>query len=339
MSKLCMLAHTYDPEKHTDKKIDGYWISEKYDGIRGIWDGKNMKSRNGKIYTIPSFFRQQLRIMGTKLDGEIWFGLDTFDIASGAARRDVNDDEVWKNMTYMVFDTPDTDNTLQFEDRMRVLQDLFDDVKDHVPNIKLVKYRKFKSGEMNIGDELLKVENNGGEGLMLRRPKSLYVFDRSHDMLKVKSWVYKECEVVGYVEGTGRLEGMVGSLEVKSNDLENEEGEVNCVLFKIGSGLNDVQRFSGGPDDSWRKESVQKFINDSRIYFNKNIIKDEKKYKDLVHTVKNSKGREKIDALHKLNEVLSEIPIIGSIVTFRYKELTKNGIPKFPTFVGIRNYE
>jgi len=32
-------------------------------------------------------------------------------------------------------------------------------------------------------------------------------------------------------------------------------------------------------------------------------------------------------------------PGIGSLVTYRYQELTKDGIPRFPTFVAVRSYE
>ena len=32
-------------------------------------------------------------------------------------------------------------------------------------------------------------------------------------------------------------------------------------------------------------------------------------------------------------------PAIGSMVTFRYQELTENKIPRFPSFLGVRNYE
>jgi DNA ligase-1 len=30
-------------------------------------------------------------------------------------------------------------------------------------------------------------------------------------------------------------------------------------------------------------------------------------------------------------------PSIGSLITFRYQELTDGGIPRFPTFVRVRN--
>lgn len=29
-------------------------------------------------------------------------------------------------------------------------------------------------------------------------------------------------------------------------------------------------------------------------------------------------------------------PAIGAIVTFRYQELTKGGVPRFPSYVGVR---
>ncbi len=331
-----MLAHTYDPNKHD---VNGYWWSIKKDGVRGCWDGNKMYSRNGNEFTIPVFIKEQLEKIkdakGNKIpvEGEIWFGIDTFDIASGAARRNFNDDEIWKNMKFIIFDTPDEKNI--FEERINNIKKSIKKA-GYLPNIELIEYRKFDKTLTTIDKLLKEVEDLGEEGIMLRKPGSMYVFKRSHDMLKVKSFEYKECEVVGYIEGTGRLEGMVGSLEVKSEDLEGGEG---YVLFKIGSGLNDIQRFSGNPNDSWKKKTTQKFINDSRIGLGKNISKNDREYKNLVNIIKTSNGPKKIDALHKLNELYGVIPIIGSIVTFRYKELTKNGIPKFPTFVGVRDYE
>lgn len=32
-------------------------------------------------------------------------------------------------------------------------------------------------------------------------------------------------------------------------------------------------------------------------------------------------------------------PPLGSVVTYKYQELTSNGVPRFPVFVGIRDYE
>ncbi len=331
-----MLAHTYNPDKHN---VDGYWWSIKKDGVRGCWDGNKMYSRNGNEFTIPVFIREQLeKIKDTKgnnipVEGEIWFGIDTFDIASGAARRNFIDDEIWKNMEFIIFDTQDEKN--MFEERIDKIKKAIKNA-GHLPNIKLIEYKKFDITLTTIDRLLKEAEDLGEEGLILRKPGSMYVFKRSHDMLKVKSWIYKECEVVGYIEGTGRLEGLVGSLEVRCDNLEENEGH---TLFKIGSGLNDDQRFSGSPEDLWKKKTTQKFINDARKNIRKNVSMDDKLVKLLANKIRYSKGQEKINALHQLNELLLCVPIIGSIVTFRYKELTKNGVPKFPTFIGVRDYE
>jgi DNA ligase-1 len=43
-----MLAYTYDPDLHDPT---GWLMSEKLDGVRCYWNGKNMYTRNGnKIY-------------------------------------------------------------------------------------------------------------------------------------------------------------------------------------------------------------------------------------------------------------------------------------------------
>jgi DNA ligase-1 len=337
-----MLAHTYNEDKHIDI-VNGWWISEKYDGVRSVWNGEKMMSRNNKIYTIPGFIKSQLDSIRDpegnplKLDGEIWFGIDTFDIASGAARRDVNDDEVWKNMTYMVFDTPD--KKLKFEDRIELISNALAKA-GKIPNIKMVKHMKFNNTKTKIADELLKVENYGGEGIMLRRPKSMYVYKRSHDMLKVKSFIHKECEVVGYVTGTGRLTNLVGSLIVMSNQLGEEDLEEDeNVTFKIGSGLNDWQRSSNDPKNPWDLKETQVSIDKYRRSMETDSNKNDEIYKDLIKTIKTKKGKIMIDAMHDLNKLYGSVPCIGSIVTFRYKELTKTGVPKFPTFVGVRDYE
>jgi DNA ligase-1 len=131
--------------------------------------------------------------------------------------------------------------------------------------------------------ELKKIEDNKGEGLMLRKPKSMYEMKKSNCLLKVKSWKFDEAEVIGYDPGDGRLEGMVGSLVLKHETFGS---------FKVGTGLV----------DEIRKE-----------------LDNEKR-------VENKKKN-------------ANIPVFGDKITFRYKELTKNNIPKMPSYIGIRDYE
>ena len=45
-----MLAQSYEPETH---KCEGWLMSEKLDGVRCYWNGKNLYTRNGKSIYAP----------------------------------------------------------------------------------------------------------------------------------------------------------------------------------------------------------------------------------------------------------------------------------------------
>ena len=45
-------------------------MTEKYDGIRVLWNGSQFYSRQGNVIKIPSFIRSQLPRFS--LDGELW---------------------------------------------------------------------------------------------------------------------------------------------------------------------------------------------------------------------------------------------------------------------------
>ena len=51
-----MLAEVYRP----GMPLDDYWISEKYDGIRGYWDGKQLWTRSGELIAAPRWFTEAL---------------------------------------------------------------------------------------------------------------------------------------------------------------------------------------------------------------------------------------------------------------------------------------
>ena len=61
---------------------------------------------------------------------------------------------------------------------------------------------------MKIYGELLK---KGAEGVMLRCPGSPYDAKRSSHLLKVKPHFDDECKIIGYKEGTGKYQGMLGA--------------------------------------------------------------------------------------------------------------------------------
>lgn len=68
-----MLAHNYDPDQHD---CVGWLASEKLDGVRCYWNGRNLYTRNGNKTYAPEAWKDQLPKVA--LDGELWSGRDQF---------------------------------------------------------------------------------------------------------------------------------------------------------------------------------------------------------------------------------------------------------------------
>ena len=238
-----MLAHTYkdpktgkvkNPPKGTPEPPVGWWLSEKYDGYRAIWDGQEFRSRTGNIFETPDWFKEWLP-KDNALDGELFLGRDNFE-ACGVFRRKTADTEEWKKLdvTYQIFDSPTVKG--DFEERQKQIKQIIDKMckskKGKCP-LKLTKQTKVKSEEQvyNVFEELVK---KGAEGVMLRAPNSPYEPKRTAYLLKVKQFFDDECKIVGYKEGTGKYKDMLGAFECQMVKDKN-------VTFSI-SGMDDEIR-------------------------------------------------------------------------------------------------
>lgn len=238
--------------------LSGWWMSEKLDGVRAYWDGKQFLSRQGNLYHAPDWFVEGLPV--TPLDGELWIDRKSFQRTVSIARRQ-DKSEHWKDLKFVVFDAPALREP--FEIRMRQIREEI--LKQKPKFTQLLEHQLCRSLD-HLREELARVTNLGGEGLMLREPGSKYVAGRSTTLLKVKTFHDAEATVIGHEPGKGKHKGRLGALSVKL---------ASGVEFSIGTGFSDAQRASPPP--------------------------------------------------------------IGSIVTFRYQELSDSGVPRFPSFVAVRH--
>jgi len=55
---------------YKDQNITGWVMSEKLDGIRAYWNGKNLLTRSGKIIYAPKWFTKNYPPF--PIDGELW---------------------------------------------------------------------------------------------------------------------------------------------------------------------------------------------------------------------------------------------------------------------------
>lgn len=244
--KGVMLAHVYkdasgkvkNPPKGFPQAPNGWYLSEKYDGYRAVWDGKDFRSRNNNIFEAPKWFKDWLPA-GIALDGELFIGRGKFE-ECGIFRRKVPDDAEWRkfDVKYQIFDSPTAAGV--FENRQKFITDLIkkkcDCVKtgDKCPLI-LTKQTKVKDEAqvMKIYEDLVK---KGAEGVMLRSPASPYEAKRTAHLLKVKPSFDDECKIIGYKAGTGKYTGKLGAFKC-------ELVKDSKIKFDI-SGMNDAIRAS-----------------------------------------------------------------------------------------------
>jgi DNA ligase-1 len=280
-----------------------WWASEKWDGIRALWDGEKIISRGSgvgkpKVYTyIPEWFKLTLPA-GIALDGEIWIGRGLFQktsrlstIKPGKSYTEQQINDIWAGTTdppviFKVFDVPTEKDP--FEQRMNFLQTIVKDQKvcwdklsyngKKIFPIQFTEQVKIKSMEQLV-KLYTDLTSNGAEGIMLRAPGSPYETKRSKYMLKYKIKEDAECIIREYVLGEGRLRGLLGSIkcEIISN------GKPSGKFTNIGTGFNDLQR------ENYNVETSKEYIP------------------------------------------------IGSIVSFSYMEMTNDGVPRHPVFRGIRD--
>ena len=224
-----LLAHSWD--NHTD--LTGWWMSEKLDGVRAWWDGRQFLSRQGNVYHAPAWFTAGLP--SEPLDGELWLARKAFQRTVGIVRRHDQSDH-WRQISFVAFDAPAA--TGPFEARQALLQGMFRETS--VPYARLLQQDRC-TGIGHLQTELARIESLGGEGLMLRQPGSQYEAGRSTTLLKVKTFHDAEGRVVEHLPGRGRHAGRLGAVVVELP---------NGLTFSVGTGFTDSQRQNPPPVDS-----------------------------------------------------------------------------------------
>lgn len=235
-----------------------YLVSEKYDGVRALWDGKALRSRAGNVIAAPAWFI--VRLPKQSLDGELWIGRGQFENLSGAVRKTTPVDEEWRQIKYMIFELPDAPGT--FAERYEQIKQIV--AATNFPQLVAVEQFRLPDNAA-LKRKLAEVVGGGGEGLMLHRADALYVTGRNDALLKLKPLNDAEATVIGYVPGKGKYEGKMGALRVEMADGKR---------FQIGTGFTDAVR--------------------------------------------------------------ANPPAIGAVITFTYRGLTKNGLPRFASYLRIR---
>ena len=230
-------------------------VSEKYDGVRAIWDGRILRHRSGRPVSVPASFVTMLPADG--LDGELWLGRGRFDEVSAIVRRPEPRDAEWAAVRYMVFEMPGASGT--FAERAERIVDV---VARASPSSLVAVAQRPVPDRATLQRRLDAVVAGGGEGLVLHVASAPVAHGRNEVLMKLKPHLDAEAVVIGYRLGTGKYAGDVGALQVRTADGHR---------FFVGSGLSDALR--------------------------------------------------------------REPPSLGETITFRYRDLTSGGLPRFATYL------
>jgi DNA ligase 1 len=223
-----------------DKDPSGWWMSEKLDGLRARWDGKQFFSRNRNPFPVPSYFSKGFPSI--EMDGELWLGYHRFEETSSIVRNG-SEDRGWGQMTYRVFDIPNP-KLGSVEDRWAALKKAVSDA--NLPNLVFVPQIKCL-GQANADSMMQEILAKKGEGLMFRQPGSSYQEGRSGSILKMKDFIDDEATIIGYeqinvkTDIKAHLKNAVGKFVCRSGKLFNGQ------IFKVGSGLTDAMRLNPPP--------------------------------------------------------------------------------------------
>ncbi len=217
-----LLAQDYKP----DVDLTQYLVSEKYDGVRAIWNGKQLLTRKGNVIAAPAWFTKDFPAIA--LDGELWIARGKFDAVSGAVRKIVPIDQEWHDIVYLVFELPNASGT--FQARAERIVKIVKQAK--IAHIKAVKQFRVKDkAELDL--QLKAVVKNGGEGLMLHKADAIYVSGRNAALLKLKPLHDAEAIVIAHLPGLGKYKNKLGALLVETPA---------HIRFKLGTGFSDAQR-------------------------------------------------------------------------------------------------
>jgi DNA ligase-1 len=209
----------------------GFLVSEKLDGVRAHWDGRQLRFRGGGLIAAPAWFTAALPPQ--PLDGELWAGRGGFEQASGTSRRAAPDDAAWRALRYGLFDLPG--DPRPFAERAQALAGLA--ARLQRPFVHAVAQQTLPDAAA-LARRLDEVLRAGGEGLMLHRAAAHWQPGRSADLLKLKPQADAEAVVLGHLPGRGRHEGRMGALRVQLPDGRE---------FRLGTGFTDAEREAPPP--------------------------------------------------------------------------------------------
>lgn len=334
--EFLMLAHHYKPYRDS---LAGCYMSEKLDGMRCFWDGgvtrgmpkqyvsfantekderytvpqisTGLWSRLGNVIHAPADWLDKLP--SVPMDGELYIYWQKRQYLMSTVKQ-LEPDDRWEKVNFIVFDLPSLDwfdcpinskliyepkKDTPFRSKIKLMEKY---CPDHMHKQTLLPMGKEQS-HASAMEALDSVTSLGGEGLMIRKPDSIWYPRRDYGILKIKKMNDSEGVVLGYKSGAqtdkgSKLLGKMGSLKIKWRN----------TIFWL-SGFTEDERTLGVVKGQQIPEKAQ--------------------YAADFHKTNAAEGWARENPEQECPPFIEATHFpIGSLVTFKYRELTKDGMPE-----------
>lgn len=210
------------PTTYNSQNINNWLMSEKLDGIRAYWNGKELLTKNGNKIKTPKYFTKNFPPF--ELDGELWTKRGDFENIQSIVLDGVPSSK-WKTITYNIFESPKSNGN--FFDRLKKIEDWFLIHKNK--NVKIIEQIRCKNKE-SLNEYLEKILLKKGEGVIIKNPNLSYINARTNNSLKVKKFYDMEGEVtkINYNRNM-KMKSLVLILP-------------NNIKFNLGNGFSNKER-------------------------------------------------------------------------------------------------
>lgn len=237
-------AKPYDPTKPV-KGVEFFYASPKLDGIRAVYaPDKGLLSRQDKRFFGFDHIEAELKQLARKfnlsvIDGELMIAGEDFNtVQSIVMSHDVTMPEK-SRVKFHVFAVNRAESFSTTLNMIAVMKYMLTEAGEF---IREVEYSTVANDENAIEEACNNMVAKGYEGVMLRHPVVAYQSGKNNSLLKFKPFMEEDFTIVEFIEGTGKYEGTLGAIKVRT------EIDGKLVIASVGTGFDDKFR-----DELWSR--------------------------------------------------------------------------------------
>lgn len=156
-------------------RVRGWIVQEKFNGIRALWTGTDLLSREGNVLHAPAWFTAGLPAMALDCELILASGKSSAATVANIARTAGAD---WSRLRLVIFDAPEVAGG--YAARHASIWGVLP------AHIRVAEFSTLQTLPI-LRDALAQLHRDGGEGFMLRDPRAPYVAGRTRTMMKFKS--------------------------------------------------------------------------------------------------------------------------------------------------------